>query len=437
MRNLGRFIPPALKAIDRQLLLNRPTLWATRFHYVTFFGIVIWALISFKLGTFSLDISNVPNIDIQAILLLIPAFISIAFWAYQAHLFSSRRLFGQMNQSQEIRNQLIFLGGVLLIGGAPIIYGTTLSHKIADATNAQELIADINTLNLGDQFFLIHNSYPYQGQYNYFSISNGFINYAELNRMGHIRSYNEVERMGRSASRCSQKRYIQAYKEVLRKYSGHELQKSNSKILELYNWQNRSWGKKLVEARKSTRSNLQRLTEVKAQAGVFQLPSSLQSFFFALLMISMAIWIFVKSNWKYFLGTVALVVGLLIFISLSASLISWSTDSYHTINLRPLDITMGLIAVIWGLLLWQGVTHTRISNSKYWPSMALMANLMLLPFLILYSITLFYENIFHSDFLGKIDGQYILLGVFLGMGFLWNVMYAPRLNDLHAGPKSV
>ena len=45
-----------------------------------------------------------------------------------------------------MRNQAIYLGGVLLIASAPIVYGVVISEKLSDAATAEEVTQDINTL---------------------------------------------------------------------------------------------------------------------------------------------------------------------------------------------------------------------------------------------------------------------------------------------------
>ena len=436
IRNLADLIPPVLKAIDRQFLLNSPVLWATRFHYVTFLGLLALILMAIKVSMQSVDLANVPDISLWGGLLFIPLVLGIAFWAYKVSLFNARKLYGEITARQEFRNQIIYLAGILVIGAIPFVYGIGLSEKIDKAMTTEALMADINALNVGDQFMLIDQDKVenfYSKGENYFYPQPGFKHTEEG-----LYGIDRCQRLGSSASLCSKKSYIFAYKQALKKYSRYSIPISTRNIINSYNYQQKIFGEELVLARQTARENIFELSRIKAQKSIFQIPLSLQSMFFALLMLGLAFWFFVKSNWKLFLGASLLLGGLLLFFLMSGSALSWAFDAYLNISILPVQVFACLTVGAFLLLISQAYSGKNTQLFNDWKIIALTTSAMLLPLIPFIAQAVFSD--FFQTHIGSFSNSsftflYFGLGIFTGCWLLWNLVFLPQLLRLQSVPK--
>ncbi|RMG27707.1 MAG: hypothetical protein D6730_06610 [Bacteroidetes bacterium] len=432
-RNLNRFVPPVLKAIDRQLLLNRPVLWATRFHFVLFYALLALILVSLKVGTTHVDPARVPHADLQGMLWFIPALLGIALWAWKAQLFDARAAFGQLSALEEIRNQLLFLGGVLLIGSLPFVYGIGLSQKVAHAVDRTQLVTDINTLNAADGFFLMKSEeithIPYHVKGNYFLPHFGFTHPRLL-------PHYEAEKQQTSSSWCKQKSMVYNYMQVMHKYSGYTISYPSRDILAAYQARRPLFGDEFIQARDLARKNIFRISTAQAGYGWFQTPLSLQSMVLALLMLALTFWIFVRSKWKLFLGAVVLLLGLILFAALSASMLRWMMDAY--VEVREVHLFLGLLYLGFVALLLQGWTRRYEQSLHAWQHIALMTACMMLPVLAFFSLHILHDQVYELYRYRGYDYAFFTFGlsVFAGSWCCWNALFRPKLDRLHAAPKA-
>ncbi|MFK7926146.1 MAG: hypothetical protein AB8H47_29630, partial [Bacteroidia bacterium] len=115
-RKLRKLIPGFLQKIDRDWMLNRPFLWATRIHYVLFFGLLgMGASTAFGLLQ-PISVSQIPFTTSFLILAAIPALMALGYWWYRlSHVFS--------DTSHELgiwrRNFVLILLGSLMIMAVP------------------------------------------------------------------------------------------------------------------------------------------------------------------------------------------------------------------------------------------------------------------------------------------------------------------------------
>ncbi|MEO1450979.1 MAG: hypothetical protein AAFV07_15725, partial [Bacteroidota bacterium] len=82
LRHLQKFIPGFLLDLDRKWLVNRPGLWATRIHYVLFFGGLGTALALLFTQTRSISLQSVPHVFAEGWLVAIPTLLAFLFWAW-------------------------------------------------------------------------------------------------------------------------------------------------------------------------------------------------------------------------------------------------------------------------------------------------------------------------------------------------------------------
>lgn len=432
-RSLDRFVPRFLKAIDRYLLLHRPVLWATRAHYVFFWGVLALILVCLQAGTQVISLHRVPNASLQGALLLVPALLAVGFWAWQAHLFNVQKHFGQASRWSALRDQLVFFAGILLLMAGPFVHGISLSQQIRQAVEQEELIQDLNALNVGDEFFRINpreaGGIPIKAKGNFFTPHFAF------DRQG-LLSVSEAMDLAQNGSTCQVKDYIYTYTRVIRKYSDYEFSYASSDILGAYASHTRLFGRELAEARQLVKRNLYRLTEAKAQYGLFQLPIALHSLFAALLFVTLAFWTFVQSNWKVFLGAGALLVGSMVFLLLGSATLAWSFDTYLNWQVREQDMLFGLSILVLGLLLVQAWGPTTSPFQRVWQEITATASFLMLPFIPFFSISVFNHHTAQQvDMYGSSPELLVFsIWVFGGCWLLWNLIFRQQLRDVTTSP---
>lgn len=165
MHRLFEKLKPAFfRAWDQELILNRPALWATKFHYALMFGLLGLALSSLAVWLLPIELSAVPNAWSHMFYAAIPSVIGLAIWIWQVSLFRTDKAFGEAGIKIALRDQMIYGLIVLMAIGLPALHGYRVSQKVAQSVDEAELIKDINHLNLFEGFTSNYTSWGHESE---------------------------------------------------------------------------------------------------------------------------------------------------------------------------------------------------------------------------------------------------------------------------------
>ncbi|MEM7367982.1 MAG: hypothetical protein AAF587_05235 [Bacteroidota bacterium] len=140
IRRLQFLIPAFLKRIDHYLLLNHPIVWASKVHYVLFYG----GLSVLGIGLMSLlplSHNSRPDVDQQVLLAIIPAAIGLLLWAAQVGKHRAEGLYGSYSLKTRILAQALFMLCLSIFVSLPLIYGQCLAYRAANSVIANQYIA--------------------------------------------------------------------------------------------------------------------------------------------------------------------------------------------------------------------------------------------------------------------------------------------------------
>lgn len=149
LSKLQKFVPGFLLELDRKWLLNRPLLWATRIHYVAFFGGIGAALVFLHSMIRNFPLHDIPNVEAEGLLMIIPVVLAVAFWAWSSSQYQAVKGQGMESKGSSRRNQAIYGGIVLAAMLLPAVYMLQVSERVANTISDTELAQDIKTLRAG------------------------------------------------------------------------------------------------------------------------------------------------------------------------------------------------------------------------------------------------------------------------------------------------
>ena len=150
LRLTRQLIPPFLTALDRQWLLNRPYLWATRIHLVLFFG--LGGLFSCLVIAFMPTVMahSLPKGWHYALALGIPALMGLGLWIWRSAQFSQAI---PESWNSRFHLSLIYLLGFVVLTAGPLLTWTLIDLRVQQYGLNQDIRKDARTLAMGYQFF--------------------------------------------------------------------------------------------------------------------------------------------------------------------------------------------------------------------------------------------------------------------------------------------
>lgn len=149
-RKLRKLVPGFLQKIDQDWMLNRPFLWATRIHYVLFFGLIGLAA-STVFGLLQpISVSQIPKTTSFLIMMAIPALMALGYWWYRlSNVFS--------DTSHELgiwrRNFALILLGSLLIMAVPMSGWFIVETRAMEVREEVDRYEDSKALAIGLHLF--------------------------------------------------------------------------------------------------------------------------------------------------------------------------------------------------------------------------------------------------------------------------------------------
>lgn len=418
LRRLEFLVPPLLKRIDRQLLLHRPGLWATKLHFVAFYGSFISLLIGLYTLIRPISLQSVPNPENYFGILLLPVLLGFSLWVYHLTFFRLEQFQGKNWQLNSLRDELLHLGVMAALISIPLMYGFQLSNRIDHKISDEELARDINTLKTGSQLF----KYGVQSPNSYHFTD---MEWYAAHHFGLEGEYFEYEIVQQSIpySSCKKRQLIEEFLFVFAKYTDFTIPLSSYEILEAYRDEQPVQVAEFYVHERVLRENIRHLSQAKTQSFSIMDSEFLKMLVFIGFMFWLGLQTFLKSNWKSFLG--AAVVGGLwsIGIALTASILDASFHHYPEKIVFLLMIS-GLV-----FFLYQGYRQKNTQRTHQWKVISLVLGTMMLPF-----FPLMVASFIDSGIYG--DAWFNILYAGMAVAFIcWNLTLRSRFVDLMASPK--
>lgn len=428
LRFLQRLSPPFLLKLDRHLLLKYPQVWATKIHFLLFFGILWTLLVSLHAITQSISPDSIPNPETYFYLLFIPFYIGLGFWAFKVYLFRPERDFGEYSGKADLGNQLIYLLGIGLLALAPFMYGNMLVEKIDNYISQETFEHDINALTLGEYYMTGDWEYVNQG-YHYHN------EYFDQNpaKLEALKDQYLMANMANSPA--THQEHIENYIQVWEKYAGHHFPYAPTRVLEVHLAQNFYYTTGFSNWDRLVEENFTIIERIKTnEVYIFQDHNGLNAIMAAILFVAFTFIIFVKTQWKQFL----LALGLSLAGAAAVALLTELLDNALRLNYRMEEktaflisfafFTVLLIQVYWG-------KNTRLMTQ--WKTVALTAVAGVMPVLMFWGGVLFLKRILRRDFgISQTDANITLeILVIFGICMLvWNVVFRERFRKLQSQP---
>lgn len=267
--------PHFFRAWDNRLLLNRPALWATKFHYALMFGLMGLALSSLAIWMLPVDLTAVPNAWNHLMYAAVPSAIGLAFWIWQVSLFKTDQAFGEAGAPTALRDQMIYVLVLLMAVGIPFLHGYRVSQKVANTISDNELVADINHLNKFESFTTDNSRWEFNSQ----GLSKGYSNYTfqaytdypiEIENINSTDyNFNEFRDLSKPYHEAELLEGLEKYLSLLSKYSGASFSVTAEEIFQEFNRNKedtekvRIYGSAFRTAKYETEENLEKLQEAK------------------------------------------------------------------------------------------------------------------------------------------------------------------------------
>lgn len=434
LRRVDALIPPFLKKIDHYLLLHYPNLWATRAHYVFFWGGTLLLLANARIWTMPLALDDMPNTELLAGLTLIPAMLMFVLWAWRANVFNVEAQFGKISPRTELATQAVYITGTLLLAALPFFTLFSLATRIDHRVSPEQLVADVNTLNLGDRYFAT-DEYDLENSHIDSMISNKFSVYLyDENFSGSSLANEDYSMMKKPASKAERIAAIEQYLTVLNQYSDINITASVEGIEA--NFRKRTYppidSYALSQAKYSAMENIHLIESANSALHSFRWNTEEPYVYFYLtLLLALALNVFVKSSLMTFFLS-ALTSGALIA---GIGIVGAVIDEVGGASSSDMEYVLTFLSVsVFGIMLVQAFRTRHTQRLQQWKQIALTSvslGTAVLPFFFA-----FLRNVRVSvDFMSNFQLFLLLLSSSVAVSYAaWYWVYRPRFTALQAQP---
>lgn len=427
-RLLARLVPPFLRRLDQSLLLHHPAIWATRIHYVLFYGVLGLGLLTLHALSRPLALPDLPQPGANLAWLTLAALAALAFWGWQSRAFRDQVPRGL---------GCWYLLGVSLLALGPLLYTSLLTWRIDRAFSLETLRAEIDALNQGGAYFYGHNPRPHpdQGRYFYTQPQIGLYSlYGDPLSLENRDAQYEARFL--AADAAQHLAYIETFGQVYARYTGKEIPFDAPTIW--YAFQHRQ------PLPGSYEPNWHRVEQpLYIISRIKQHDTPIQTLFFWLMAATVAGWLalglalfrLVPSRW--FFLTLALGLG---------TAITWGTlaemlQLIVTLRTHQMDLLWGGYLIGYGLLLLSALRRRDDASRTWRPLVSLSLLTLALPGLL---PLLWFGGVEVQVALGlSLLPQYpsewsFATGMLLSLALSWigwGSFLAPRLQSILAGPR--
>lgn len=420
LRKIDSLVPAFLKDLDKHLLLNHPTLWATRVHYLFFVVLGIFGLLGFRALVPGIGVASPPSPWLWFWLAMIPTLVIFLFWGFSASLFGVERFFGHTSRLKQVGVQVIYLGGMMVLGIVPFVLANTITYHMAHSVTDATLASDVNVLNMGDVYFPKNRhdlrTLPDQS-FSRFTYWNEY-------EMGVMREEELIEEF-QTQTVAEQEELIAVYIDVVEKYSGYRSEGVPSEIRADYRELNMPFAhdEAFWEAIESVHLSLNRIATAKGNGYEFQDLETLLNTAFVLFLAWLTFMIFIRTRGSQFLVAVLSgVAGFILSFILGFIMIEffrWEEDIVIT------TLYFSWFVVLWGMAFVSGTSSTQ---TRFWKTVGLMLATAMTPFVPLFAALAFGHNFFFSE------ETALFLGTIFSF-FVWSFVFNQRFFELQAAPR--
>ncbi len=410
LRKLQALSPPFLKRLDHHLLIHYPALWATRIHQVIFFGSLAFGLLALKALFTPIKLQDVPDTETHFGLLMVPVALCAGLWAIRVYQFKPEKVFGERKAGQWMREQLIYILGILFMISGPIAYTVILNHKIDHKIDDQLFAQDVFVLDMGSEYYLNDSHYPQFGRF-----------YLKREPSTFKLSHPDFSIPANSHEHTAQ---IQLFLDTYNRYSKEGFPHSPARVMDNFQHGESFFNSSFEKAKNSAMKNAMLISRIKTNKVFLYGPGSRSAFIAMVLFVCFAFSIFQQASWKQFLMALAsaAIGGLII------GLASEFLDNTFRAT-RQEDWAMFIGIGLYGLLFTQIFRNrnTRILAQGRTVIVLLLA----LSFPVLLMCFIGWSNI--VQFQDHKMTSVVLVTAAVSY-FVWNGLYRLRLGRLQASP---
>ncbi|RMG28985.1 MAG: hypothetical protein D6730_04700 [Bacteroidetes bacterium] len=385
--------------------MHHPGLWASRIHFVAFYGLIGLGLFSLRAALQQVSTQQVPDPDQVLVLLMLPVLLAAGFWGWRFSLFSTAKVYARQLRLHAVQNQLVVALGLLVLLCIPLTYTLLLTHKVASVESRNQLISDVNALNIGEYLTMGPD------QYSWINLIDGAFSYQELEQIVE----NTRSEQGKLA-------HLQAYLSTLEKYGIRlDPQLRPEQLLYAYK-KDGPPAVDYIEKDKVFR-HISRIDRAQRNALGYQQADSLHLVIFFFFFLWLGILIFQQVQWKVFalsllLGVAGLIAGSFLGLGMEA----W----FGLEGATPYSLIF-VVALLF--LLIQTYRSYNSKRLKAWKSVCMSLAAFLTPFLPLMMVLMVNNELSKST-----QNGLWYLGLLLGI-YMWNAAYHQRFAELQAQPK--
>jgi hypothetical protein len=414
LRKLQQFTPAFLQQIDRYLLLNKPAVWATRIHHVTFWAGLALGLLLLKAAFQPMSLAEVPAFDTQLWWLLIPAGLAFFLWAYRVYQFSIERNHGERSSGHSLRNQLIYLLGAAMIFAGPVAYNLMLVERSQTLIDEETFVEDLYVLNQGAYLLRLDE---------YGGGAFGTWRWSKFAYSG-----TDVE----TAAEADPVAYFDRFIRVFEKYSDDPFPYTNEELVERYQLKemNAHWAPYMQVKAEEVFPNTRNLYLAHKEKNLLSSSSSLNGFLFVFLFVIFAFSVFQQTSWKNFLLALASAVGSGVLLGVLADYLSYAVQGSRDTDWLMLLFGGAYVSLF--AMLFVRRSHTR--RQGQFKSVVTVLLALSLPVLL---VAMAEWAKISGLFAWRDHREYTLqlLLICLTAGYLvWNLAYRHRLSQLQAHP---
>ncbi len=292
MRNLQNLIPGFLRKIDTRLLEHHPQIWVTRIHYVAFFGGIVAVLLAVRSAFVPIALSDLPDVYVNGTIVAIPALVLGALWTIRQAVFVSGRETGMESPGTDLMKVVVYTGifglFILITPATSLI----LQTRIGNAVSFDEFSNDIRSLDEGAAVFFGAES---GGEHSYYG-------FGDMLYISEPPAIEAIPVAGEHFSPAEANRRLQEFLPVFSKYGGDANAINSNEVLSYYN-RNENYFMPYEEERKVRRS-IAAISDAKNGNSFIYQHEAWQGLSFVSLLLGIAMVIFSRVKWNYFIVSV-------------------------------------------------------------------------------------------------------------------------------------
>jgi len=344
--------------------------------------------------------------------------IGLGLWVYGLSRFKVAEQYGADARFAVLRDQLVYAGVVLAMGTMPLLYGHLLRARVANITDPETLISDINTLNVGETLLADMDFFDGKERIivRYASEAQSDARYLSRWEQGELlkRTWEPVERIA----------HLEAYRKVLTKYSGTALPFGGEALLNRHYLASEALGQQLDESlRRTVDRHVSAIYRAQTEDFGWEWTPFRNFWLLGLFLLWLAVQLFQRNGGRILLYSLFLGAGMVVVAGLVAM---FANGIFRLSGPEPFFSALLLMYMLFFAQSYRSRNHAR---TQHWKRISLSLATLLTPFSLFMVLMV-------SD--QRPDEPQAWQALFLGVGLalvVWEGLLGPRLRTLMAAPK--